>query len=104
MSKVAARRDDTGAVLKYDEPEQLRAGIEENLTTLGVERLAAVNLRVMDGSRPGERFDAQLAALSEARDQGLIDGIGLSNISIDHLSESSRPDGRCLRPEPVQPG
>ena len=85
VSKVAARRDDTGAVLPYDDPDQLRAGIEHNLQTLGAERLAAVNLRLMDGSQPGARFDAQLAALIQARDEGLIDGIGLSNISTAHL-------------------
>jgi pyridoxine 4-dehydrogenase len=85
VSKVAARRDDAGAVLPYDDPDQLRAGIEDNLTTLGVKRLAAVNLRLLEGSRPGPRFDSQLAALVTARDEGLIDGIGLSNISLDHL-------------------
>jgi pyridoxine 4-dehydrogenase len=85
VSKVAARRDDRGGVLAYDEPDQLRAGIEENLMTLGVDRLAAVNLRIMDASLPGPRFDAQLAAMISARDEGLIDGIGLSNISKDHL-------------------
>jgi pyridoxine 4-dehydrogenase len=85
VSKVAARRDDRGAVLPYDDPDQLRAGIEENLTTLGVNRLAAVNLRLMDGSSPGTRFDAQLAALVSARDEGLVDGVGLSNISKQHL-------------------
>jgi pyridoxine 4-dehydrogenase len=85
VSKVAARRDDAGAVLTFDEPDQLRAGIEENLLTLGVDRLAAVNLRVMDGSNPAKRFDAQLAALIRAREEGLIDGIGLSNISTAHL-------------------
>jgi pyridoxine 4-dehydrogenase len=85
VSKVAARRDEAGAVLTYDEPDQLRAGIEENLVTLRLERLAAVNLRIMDGSRPGKRFDAQLATLIEARNEGLIDGIGLSNISKEHL-------------------
>jgi len=85
VSKVAARRDDNGAVLRYDEPDQLRAGIEDNLATLGIDRLAAVNLRLMDGSAPTERFDAQLRALVQARADGLVDGIGLSNISIDHL-------------------
>ena len=85
VSKVAARRDDTGAVLAYDEPDQLRMGVEENLLTLGLDRLTAVNLRIMDGSEPGDRFDAQLAALVVARDEGLIDGIGLSNISTEHL-------------------
>jgi aryl-alcohol dehydrogenase-like predicted oxidoreductase len=89
VSKVAARRDESGAVLAYDEPDQLRAGIEENLVTLGVERLAAVNLRIMDGSKPGNRFDTQLEALIDARDDGLIDGIGLSNISIDHLRRAT---------------
>ncbi|MCW2672611.1 MAG: putative oxidoreductase, aryl-alcohol dehydrogenase like protein [Frankiales bacterium] len=85
VSKVAARRDETGAVLPYDDPDHLRAGIEENLTTLGADRLAAVNLRLMDASSPDERFDAQLIALIRARDDGLIDGIGLSNISTAHL-------------------
>jgi pyridoxine 4-dehydrogenase len=85
VSKVAARRDETGAVLPFDEPDQLRSGIEENLLTLGLDRLTAVNLRIMDGSEPGDRFDAQLAALVQARDDGLIDGMGLSNISTEHL-------------------
>src|ERR1700732_2983793 len=39
VSKVAARRDESGAVLPYDDPDQLRAGIEDNLATLGVEQL-----------------------------------------------------------------
>jgi pyridoxine 4-dehydrogenase len=86
VSKVAARRDAGGAVLRSDEPEQLRQDIEENLATLGLSRLAAVNLRIMDQSAaPDGRFDAQLAALVKARDEGLIDGIGLSNISRQHL-------------------
>ena len=38
VSKVAARRDESGAVLPYDDPDQLRAGIQDNLTTLGVEQ------------------------------------------------------------------
>jgi aryl-alcohol dehydrogenase-like predicted oxidoreductase len=86
VSKVAARRDASGAMLRFDEPHQLRQGIEDNLATLGVSRLAAVNLRMMDPSEaPGSRFDAQLGALVKARDEGLIDGIGLSNISRQQL-------------------
>ncbi len=76
VSKVAARR----------EPHQLRVGIEDNLATLGVTRLAAVNLRMMDPAEPpGERFDAELAMLIKAREEGLIDGVGLSNISREQL-------------------
>jgi aryl-alcohol dehydrogenase-like predicted oxidoreductase len=48
--------------------------------------VAAVNLRVTDPSEtPGRRFDAQLTALAAAREEGLIDGIGLSNVSRRHL-------------------
>ncbi len=82
---VDAVRDDEGGWIPAQRPEQLRAGVEDNLAALGVDRLAAVNLRLMDGSAPGARFDAQLAALVEARDEGLIDGVGLSNISKEHL-------------------
>ena len=85
VSKVAGRRDAAGAVRPFDEPDQLRQGVEENLATLGVSRLAAVNLRMMDQSAPGRRFDAQLASLVRARDEGLIGGIGLSNISREQL-------------------
>jgi pyridoxine 4-dehydrogenase len=86
VSKVAARGGIEGGLARYDEPHELRQGIEENLAALGTGRLAAVNLRLMDPSEPpGTRFDAQLAALIQARQEGLIDGIGLSNISRHHL-------------------
>jgi pyridoxine 4-dehydrogenase len=85
VSKVAARRDNFGAVLPYDDPDQLRAGIEDNLATLGVEQLTAVNLRIMDNAVPDDRFVDQLGALVAARDEGLIAGIGVSNVSGRHL-------------------
>jgi pyridoxine 4-dehydrogenase len=86
VSKVAARRDASGAVLRFDEPYQLRQSIEENLATLGVSRLAAVNLRMMvPAQAPGTRFDAQLATLIKACEEGLIGGVGLSNVSREHL-------------------
>jgi pyridoxine 4-dehydrogenase len=46
-----------------------------------------VNLRMMDPSdTPGRRFDAQLAALVQAREEGLIDGIG--NVARRHLQRA----------------
>ena len=85
ITKVAARRDEFGAVLPYDDPDELRAGIEDNLATLGVEHLTAVNLRVLDSAAPDQRFVDQLGAMVTARDEGLITGIGLSNVSHRHL-------------------
>jgi aryl-alcohol dehydrogenase-like predicted oxidoreductase len=82
VSKVGARRDAGGAWLRSWEARELRQGIADNLRALGTGRLAVVNLRVMDPSEtPGRRFDAQLAMLVQAREEGLIDGIGLSNVS-----------------------
>jgi pyridoxine 4-dehydrogenase len=85
VSKVAARRDNFGAVLPYDDPHQLHAGIEDNLATLGVEQLTAVNLRVMDNAVADDRFVEQVGALVAARDEGLIAGIGISNVTHQHL-------------------
>ncbi len=85
VSKVAARRDEAGALLPNDNPTQLRADIEENLTTLGVEQLTAVNLRVMDNDLPDALFVDQLGVLVRARDDGLIGGIGISNVTRGHL-------------------
>jgi pyridoxine 4-dehydrogenase len=78
VSKVAAGRDGGGA-------DQLRAGIADNLRSLRVAQLAAVNLRLPGDGRVDARFDDQLAAMVAARDEGLIAGIGLSNISLEQL-------------------
>ena len=44
-----------------------------------------VNLRLMRGSRPDSLFDDQLAAMTAARDNGLIGAVGLSNVTLPHL-------------------
>jgi aryl-alcohol dehydrogenase-like predicted oxidoreductase len=91
VSKVGARRDDQGNWNGAQQPDELRADIEQNLATLGTDRLAAVNLRIHSGDPSSvgpvdrELFDAQLTAMIAARDEGLIEGIGLSSISVDHL-------------------
>jgi len=55
------------------------------LRTLAVDHLAAANLRLMDDARPGQRFDDQLTAMVRARGKGLTGGIGLSNVTREHL-------------------
>jgi pyridoxine 4-dehydrogenase len=91
VSKVGARRDGEGNWVPASEPEDLRADIELNLRELGVDQLAAVNLRIHSGdaSTPGvvdhELFDRQLTAMIAARDEGLIGGIGLSSVNEDDL-------------------
>jgi pyridoxine 4-dehydrogenase len=89
VSKVGAARDDQGNWLPAQEPDQLRRDIETNLRTLDVDTLAAVNLRVFteDITAPVDRdlFERQLDAMIAARDEGLIGGVGLSNVGLEHL-------------------
>jgi aryl-alcohol dehydrogenase-like predicted oxidoreductase len=85
VSKVGGRRDDSGAWLPVGEPADLRRDIETNLRSLGVEQLAAVNLRLFESDGPDEPFEDQLSVMISARDEGLIGGIGLSNINREHL-------------------
>ena len=66
VSKVGARRDDTGAWLPAQEPDELRASIEENLRTLDTDQLAAVNLRVHDADASPTRPRRSTANCSTA--------------------------------------
>lgn len=92
VSKVGGRRDEQGNWLPAQDPDDLRRQLEENLSTLDTDRLAAVNLRAFNHDDPSlpavlgrDLFDRQLTAMIAARDEGLIAGIGLSNVSADHL-------------------
>jgi pyridoxine 4-dehydrogenase len=97
VSKVGARRDDAGGWLPID-PADYRKDIEANLRTLGVDQLAAVNLRLIDSDRPDERFDDQLSVMIAARDDGLIGGIGLSNVTREHLLHAlERTEIACVQ-------
>src|SRR5579864_6730603 len=83
VSKVGVFRD-TGTAAR-----QLRGGIEDNLRSLRVGQLAAVNLRVPSPGRADARFDDHLAAMIRARDDGLIAGVGLSNVSLEQLRHAA---------------
>jgi pyridoxine 4-dehydrogenase len=83
VSKVGARRDRRGAALPASHPDELRAGVEDNLRTLRVDALALVNLRLMGADVP---LAEQLGALETLRDEGKIESIGLSNASVDEVA------------------
>ena len=77
VSKVGAEHDGDRGLVPAQRPEQLRVSVEENLASLGAERLAVVNLRRLDAP-PGLRaegdqrvdLDSQLAELVALRDEG----------------------------------
>lgn len=97
VSKVGARRDADGAWLAWDRPEDLRQGIEDNLLALDVEQLHAVNLRRMDGGSDVP-FAEQVDAMVQARDDGLIRHVGLSNVTRDEVEQAlGRTELACVQ-------
>jgi pyridoxine 4-dehydrogenase len=86
VSKVGGRRDDQGRWLPAQRPEELREGVEANLRSLAVDRLGAVNLRLMP-DHPVD-LDDQLAEMVALRDEGKIAGIGLSNAALADVEKA----------------
>ena len=70
-------------------PGQLRALVEENLETLGLDRLDLVYLRIGGMEVPhGEGLAERFEVLAALREEGLIRHLGLSNVNIAHLAEA----------------
>ena len=89
VSKVGGAREEDGAWIPAQRPEQLREGVEENLRSLALERVDVVNLRLM-GDEEGEGapevpLEDQLAMMVELREEGKIGGIGLSNVTLEQV-------------------
>jgi pyridoxine 4-dehydrogenase len=100
VSKVGARRDGKGGWLPAQRPDELRSGVLDNLRSLGVDRLRAVNLRLLDSGHgpPLVPFDEQLDAMIAIRDEGLIETIGLSNVNVDQLRHAlARTEIGCVQ-------
>jgi aryl-alcohol dehydrogenase-like predicted oxidoreductase len=83
VTKVGGKRDDQGAWLPAQSPEELRAGVEDNLRSLQVERMDLVNLRLMDAEVTGDLLAEQLGALEDLRREGKLDLIGISEAGVD---------------------
>lgn len=94
VSKVGAASESDGPIpiRLAQRPEELRASVEDNLRSLGVDQISVVNLRRADNG-PGLRaegdqvvdIDDQLAVMTAMRDEGKIGAIGLSSVTLDGL-------------------
>jgi len=96
VTKVGAMRNEQGEWLPAQLPDQLRAGVEANRTSLLLDQIPVVNLRRHpDGDVP---FEDQLAAMVSMRDEGLIGGIGLSNVTLDdYLFARAQTNVACVQ-------
>lgn len=89
VTKVGAVRDGQGGWPPARTPEQLRRAVEENLETLGLPVLDAVNLRMGDSSGPvAESLAEAFETLVELQEQGMIRHLGLSNVLPEQVAEA----------------
>ncbi|MGC0383925.1 oxidoreductase [Streptomyces sp. SAI-129] len=89
-TKVGPLRTPDGGLEATTDPGVLRALVEENLDTLGVDRLDLVYLRIGGIAPPprGESVAARFEALAALREEGLIRHLGLSHVDAGHLAEA----------------
>jgi aryl-alcohol dehydrogenase-like predicted oxidoreductase len=84
-TKVGTSRGADKSWKAFNTPENLRKSIQNNMSTLKIEQIQLVHLRVMPHSETP--FAAQLQAMFEMQKEGKILHIGLSNVSAKELSE-----------------
>ena len=92
VTKIGARRDETGAWLPATSPKELRQAVQDNLRNLGKEVLDVVNFRSIHGiNEPAEGSIAeQVTVLAEMQQQGLVRHIGLSSVTPAQIAEGRR--------------
>jgi len=92
VTKIGAKRTDTGGWLPAFSPDELTQAVHDNLRNLGLDVLEVVNLRIMfDAQGPAEgSIEAPLTALAELQRQGLVRHIGLSNVTPTQVAEGRR--------------
>lgn len=91
VTKLGARRGQDKSWIPALSRKELIEGVHDNLRNLGVDRLDVVNLRVGEVMAPSEgSIEEPLTVLVELKRQGLIDQIGLSNVTPQQLVEAQR--------------
>ena len=106
VTKVGATSDPGGPrpLRPAQQPQEVRAEVEQNLRSLGVDRLDVVNLRRLDtgpGVKPEDHhlvdIDDQLAVLTALRDEGKIGASGLSCVTSDGLRRALPAGIACVQ-------
>ena len=90
VTKLGGRRPPDKSWQPAISPQELTAGVHDNLRNLDLDVLDIVNYRVMgSGHGPEEgSIAAQVAVLADLQRKGLIRHIGLSNVTASQLAEA----------------
>ena len=91
VTKLGARRGEDASWIPALSRHELIDGTHDNLRNLGLDKLDVVNLRVGGINGPTEGSIAEpLTVLAELQQQGLIEHLGLSNVSPAQLAEAQK--------------
>ncbi|MEZ0354792.1 aldo/keto reductase [Mycobacterium sp. SA01] len=106
VSKVGARAvaDADVPLTLAQKPAELRASVELDLDSLGLEQIPVVNLRraeigpglIADGDQVVD-LDDQLAELITLRDEGKIGAIGISNVPLETVQRAAGAEIACVQ-------
>src|SRR5260221_7217585 len=90
VTKLGARRPPDRSWQPAISPQELTAGVHDNLRNLGLDALDIVNYRVMGSIYDPEEgsIAEQVTVLAELRRKGLIRHIGLSNVTAAQVAEA----------------
>ncbi len=84
-TKVGLLRNSDGQWLNHDDPDYIRNQVLVSRDRLGVDSIDLYQLHSPDPDTP---LEDSVTAFAELKDQGLIDHVGLSNVSVDQLEEA----------------
>src|SRR5438874_9033120 len=90
VTKLGARRGEDASWLPWNEPDELAAGLRDNLANLGLDAMEVVNLRMMGAIHgPAEgSIGRQVEAMAELQRRGLVRYLGLSNVTRKQVEEA----------------
>jgi len=91
VTKVGARRAADKSWPQALSRQELIDAVHDNLRNLGLDKIDVVNLRVGGLTEPTEgSIEEPLTVLAELKNQGLVEHIGLSNVSPAQLAEAQK--------------
>ena len=91
VPKIGPRRGADASWIPALSRQEIIDGVHDNLRNLGLDKLDVVNLRVGGIEGPVEGSIAEpLTVLAELQQQGLIQHLGLSNVSPTQLAEAQK--------------
>ena len=84
-TKGGWQRVGPGQWIHNDSPRHLQDAIDGSLQRLRLDRIAVYQLHIPD---PAVSFDASMECLAHAREEGKIQHVALSNVTLEHLQRA----------------